>query len=415
MTSAHFWRTTNSGLGRRFLLPLLAATLAVSACAGAEDDPVSKAQQGATTELPAKPASGTPVKIGFLSPEGGPLGQLPDARAAAEAATKYVNENLGGIAGRPIDLVVCKEKEDPASARDCANQLVAAGVVAVVAPATGQGDAVVPVIAGAGIPYVTTVGPSGAEMTTPNSFVLSGGVPAAFAGAAKYSAAQGYKRVAIVANDAGSVVASIKMLADPSFQGAGVAVDTIGVPVGTPDMTPQVSAALAQKPDAVFLVGESGLCTAVLRSLDTLGSKVDKLAVSTCLGQDVVEAAGTAAVEGAHVISSAEVVSDDPDTVLFRTVMAKYTPDTDLYGFAFSGYQPLLGLVRAVQNVQGEFTPAAVIEALRAARQVPVPLGSGLTFTCDGQQVFVLTSVCGRGAIVTTVRDGKPADPQVIQ
>lgn len=408
-------RTALSGVGRRVFLPVLAAALAVSACAGTDDGATPSVQYGATTELPAKPASGTPVKIGFVSAEGGPLGQLPDARAAAEAATKYVNENLGGVAGRPIDLVVCKEKEDPASARDCGNQLVAAGVVAVVAPAIGQGDAIVPVVAGAGVPYVTTVGPSGAEMTSPNSFVLSGGVPAAFAAAAKYSGSKGYKRVVILANDAGSVVASIKMLADPSFQGAGVAVDTIGVPVGTPDMTPQVSAALSQNPDAVFLVGESGLCTAVLRSLDTLAAKVDKLAVSTCVGQDVAEATGPAAVEGTHVFSSAEMVSDDPDTVLFRTVMAKYAPQTDIYGFAFSGYQPLLGLVRAIQNVQGEYTPASVLAAVKSAQQIPVPLSKGLTFTCDGQQVFVLTSVCGRGAIVTTVRDGKSTDPQVIQ
>nr|WP_232541841.1 ABC transporter substrate-binding protein [Nocardia bovistercoris] len=365
--------------------------------------------------MPSKPASGTPIKIGFVSSEGGALGQLPDARVAAEAATKYVNENLGGIAGRPIDLVVCKQKEEPASARECGNQLVAAGVVAVVAPANSQGDAIVPVVSGAGVPYVTTVGPSGAEMTSPNSFVLSGGLPATFAAAAKYSGTKGYKRVVMLVNDAGSVVSAIKMLADPSFRGAGVALDLVGIPVGTPDMTPQVSAALAQNPDAVFMVGEGGLCTSVLRALETLNAKVDKLSVSTCVGQDVAEATGPAAVEGTHVFSSAEMVSEHPDTVLFRTVMAKYAPQTDIYGFAFSGYQPLLGLVRAIQNVQGEYTAASVLEAVKSARDVPVPLSMGLTYTCDGKQVFVLTSVCGRGAIVTTVREGKSTDPQVIQ
>ncbi|UGT63008.1 ABC transporter substrate-binding protein [Nocardia asteroides] len=400
----------------RHALPvlLIAAGLTLTACAADTGESAPSAQLGSTTTLPEKPASGAPIKIGFVSPEGGPLGQLPDARIAAEAATKYVNSNLGGVAGRPIDLVVCKEKEDPASARDCANQLAGAGVVAVVAPVTGQGDALVPVITGAGIPYVTSVGPSGAEMTTPNSFVLTGGVPAAFAAAAKYSGSRGYKKVVILVNDAGSVVASVKSLAEPSFGGAGVGLETVGVPMGTPDTTPQVSAALGQDPDAIFIVGESTLCTAVLRSLDTLGSAVDKLTTSTCLDRDVAEATGPA-VEGARVISSAEVSSDDPDTVTFRTVMAQYAPGTDIYGFAFSGYQALLGLVRAIETVPGEFTPAAVSEALRTAKAVPVPIGGGLTFTCDGQQVFVLSSVCGRGAIVSTVRDGKPSDPQVIE
>ncbi|NED68533.1 ABC transporter substrate-binding protein, partial [Streptomyces sp. SID10244] len=71
-----------------------------------------------------KAASGAPVRIGLIANEGGQAMSLPETREAAEAATKYANENLGGIAGRPIELVICKEQEDPVSARNCANQMV---------------------------------------------------------------------------------------------------------------------------------------------------------------------------------------------------------------------------------------------------------------------------------------------------
>lgn len=113
--------------------------------------------------------------------------------------------------------MICKEKEDPASAHDCANQMVAAGVVGVLVPVTSQGDAMVPTITGAGVPYVTVVGPSAREMTTPDSFVLTGGLPSSFTGTAAYSAKHGYKRVALLVEDAGSVLAGVRLLAGPAW------------------------------------------------------------------------------------------------------------------------------------------------------------------------------------------------------
>lgn len=399
----------------RLLVPAVAAVTAllVSGCGSEAID--DAAVYSETTLLPVAAASGTPIKIGFISAEGGQVGQqLPDARAAAEAATQYVNNNLGGVAGRPIELIVCKEKEDPVSARDCANQLVAAGVSAVVTPASGQGEAIVPVVTAAGIPYVTSVGPTASEMTTDKSFVLSGGIPATFAGAAKFAAKRGYRQVLMFVVDAGTVVTGVKILADPAFQGAGVGLTIVGIPVATPDSTARVSAALGQNPDAVYIVGDSTLCTSVLGAMGALDATADKLVTSTCADQDVIEAAGPA-VEGAYIFSTNDVTSNDPDTVTFRTVMAQYAPGTDIYGFAFSGYQPVLGLVRAMQSVPGDFTPDSVLHSLRAAKDVPIPLGSGLTFTCDGTQVFILPSVCGRGVIVSTVKNGKPSDAQVIE
>lgn len=106
--------------------------------------------------------------------------------------------------------------------------------------------------------------------------------------------------------------------------------------------------------------------------MGALDATADKLVTSTCADQDVIEAAGPA-VEGAYIFSTNDVTSNDPDTVTFRTVMAQYAPGTDIYGFAFSGYQPVLGLVRAMQSVPGDFTPDSVLHSLRAAKDVPIP------------------------------------------
>ncbi|WP_169816365.1 ABC transporter substrate-binding protein [Nocardia miyunensis] len=359
--------------------------------------------------------TGTPVKIGLISPEGGALGSLPDAREAAQAAAEYVNKNLGGLAGHELELVICKEKEDPASAHDCANQMASAGIVAVVAPVTSQGDALVPTITGAGIPYVTMMGTSASEMTADNSHIITSGLPGSFGGTAAYAAGHQYKKVAMLVEDAGSVMSGVQMMAGPAFQQAGIGLKVVGVPMGTPDATPQVSAALGDHPDAVLITGDGTLCTSVLRAMQTLGSTAAKLAPQTCMGPEVLSAVGNAAVEGVHIVGNADVTSSDPDSVLFRSVMAKYAPSTSIYGYAYSGYQALLGFVRGVEGVKGNFTAATVSAALGATNHVQLPIGHGLTYTCDGHQVPMLKAICGKGAIITTVKDGKPADPEVVQ
>lgn len=62
------------------------------------------------------------MKIGLINNEGGQAISMPENRESAEAVVKYANENLGGISGRPIELVVCKQGEDANQARDCANR-----------------------------------------------------------------------------------------------------------------------------------------------------------------------------------------------------------------------------------------------------------------------------------------------------
>jgi branched-chain amino acid transport system substrate-binding protein len=57
------------------------------------------------------------VKIGLITNEDGAGVSQPETREAADAARRYANDNLDGIAGRPIEFVVCKTKEEPATSR----------------------------------------------------------------------------------------------------------------------------------------------------------------------------------------------------------------------------------------------------------------------------------------------------------
>ena len=81
-------------------------------------------------EKPLK-AEGDPIIIGFQNPQGDPAGSFPEYTDVAEAAVKYINEELGGLggnpskgkAGRPIKLETCFMAINPADSQKCANEL----------------------------------------------------------------------------------------------------------------------------------------------------------------------------------------------------------------------------------------------------------------------------------------------------
>ncbi|MSX15929.1 MAG: hypothetical protein F2805_06375, partial [Actinobacteria bacterium] len=53
------------------------------------------------------PPTGEPFVIGVVNTEGSPAADFPDFTNAFRAAANYINSELGGFAGRPIELEIC--------------------------------------------------------------------------------------------------------------------------------------------------------------------------------------------------------------------------------------------------------------------------------------------------------------------
>ena len=61
-----------------------------------------------------------PIKIGWVNNQGGSVAAVGlSSTEAAEWAVKYVNENLGGIGGRPLKLVKCFVKNSEEEGLGC--------------------------------------------------------------------------------------------------------------------------------------------------------------------------------------------------------------------------------------------------------------------------------------------------------
>jgi branched-chain amino acid transport system substrate-binding protein len=395
---------------RRVALAALPVALLATACGGGSsssggDKASSKVPAALSTYFPGTKATGSVVKIGLINPEGGATTDLPDLRQAAEAALKYANEQLGGIGGHQVEYVVCKSKEDPASSRDCANQMVEAKVAAVLTTATGQGDAIVPVVTGAGIPYIAAQGNSGTEFASPHAYMWTGGFPGVMLNIAKFSKGQGYQKVNALALNVPAVVGGISKLATPMFSAMGMKITITPLPLGAADVTPQVTTAEKGKPDAELIAGDATVCIAVLKALQTTGSKTQVLTGQPCSDAKVTEAVGSA-LDGAKIFSPYDTSSDDIEAQLYRYVMSRYAPSANSTGLAGIAYEGALTLFRALKNVS-DVTPAGIDAALKATKGVPIAAGHGMTATCDGKQFPTLGALCSTGTAVSTVENGK--------
>src|SRR6266581_2894442 len=370
-----------------------------SSPAGTSSSSGTASAAGLSAYLPGKKATGTPVKVGLINNEGSSPQSEPSVGDAAVAAADYANAELGGVGGSPIQVDRCGENEDTASATACANQMVQDNVAVVVIGSTSMGAVMVPIISKAGIPYVSVTGSASQELTTPGTFMWSGGYEATLTGFAKYAAQHGYKKVTAFVVNVPSAIAGAQQLGAPLFKAQGVGLTIEGVPPGVPDATSQVTAGLSGNPAAALIIADEGTCTSVLKALNVVNPSLPAMGITSCLTTSATEALGSA-MNGVKIFGASAPQADDAEAKLYQYVMAKWAPKANSTGYTVTGYQSMLGLVRATSGLKGTATPASITAAIKATENVPLPAAAGLTFSCNGKALPSLPSVCSLGEVV---------------
>jgi branched-chain amino acid transport system substrate-binding protein len=109
-----------------------------------------------------------PIRIGFLAGTSGKVADLGiSGRDAAQMIVDICNRE-GGLKGRPVQLVVKDDQQDPEQARQAVKELIDAGVEALIGPMTSDmGLAVTPLLSEARLaavsPTITTLKLSGLD------------------------------------------------------------------------------------------------------------------------------------------------------------------------------------------------------------------------------------------------------------
>ncbi|HEU5266775.1 MAG TPA: ABC transporter substrate-binding protein [Jatrophihabitans sp.] len=410
------------------LVAAAAAFAAVAACSGSGDDGHTPAPTGdraptsvrtgtASGTTPAAPASsptavratGAPVRIGLISPAA-----LPDIRKTAEAAARYADENVGGIAGHPIRLVECSDGATTGSARGCANRMVAAGVAAVVVTVTDFGQTLAPIITGSGIPYITLGANSTEELTNPRAFSWTSGARGPLTAMAGWAAGKHYRTVTGFVPAAPPGGTRIATTAAAVFKAAHVALDVVELPRGVTPAARPIATALARNPQAAIVLGDAHLCSSVLTALGRRSTRLPTAVGQGCLDPATVRA-GRAALAVGSVFTPVDTYSADPDTRLYLAALRTYAPAVSPRGAAVIGWAAMLGLVRSTRGVQGAVTPTAIFAGIKAARDVPLPAGHGVRFTCDAKAAPSLPSACSTAVLAAGFTGGAPSGYHVVR
>src|SRR5918911_5419826 len=163
-------REEGKKLRRRWLVVLaLAGALVTTAVAAAS----------AATKATPKPPSGAPWIIYNIADEQQVGGALAQVGVGMRAAADYVNKELGGLKGRPIEIDTCNPNLDPAATTACANKAVEANPLLVGGESLLFGQNGQPVIEKAGLPMMLFPAQTQQLASTMN-FPLGGGIATAW-------------------------------------------------------------------------------------------------------------------------------------------------------------------------------------------------------------------------------------------
>jgi branched-chain amino acid transport system substrate-binding protein len=319
-------------------------------------------------------------------------------------AVSYVNGHLNGFGGHPVQLIRCYTDGTPASSTACANQLVD-DKVSLVIEGVDTNSAAVPILAGAGIPYVVPDGVDPADVDTPGVFALTADVNGGLAGMAKYAADRGWRKVAVLVVDFPIMTQAYQQFTGPVYAKAGVHYQLTYVPPGTPDQTPQVSAAMSGHPDAILFDGDDNTCTSFLKAVSALGVTTPVFLLGSCSDKSVLASAPATALENAYVLSPVDLGDTGADDQTFETLVRQHDPNADLRSFRLrTGYLPVVTLARILKGFTGDPTPENLMKAIRSAKNVPLPFGRGAVVTCDGTAISGQPSVCSPDILLLRVQ-----------
>lgn len=357
-------------------------------------------------------ATGTPVTIGMITDAGGSggIGTSALVEQGAKAAAQYVNADLGGLEGHKVTLYICENQNSPAGGQTCANDMVQHNVVAVVEPFTGQGQTEVPTIVGAGIPYVVITGASTPELTTPGAYSLEGGFPAYLGAMALSAKAHHLKKVAFAVENVPAAIQGAQALGGIVFKAAGVGMSVVPVNPGTADISPQLQSAVSSGADAVGVIGDVTLCSSFLKAYTTLGLTMPKYVLSSCQDPSILDSATLdKALAGSYITTTTQSSKADNAeyAALIKKFAPKVNPNPNVSSNVSDGVGPVLALASIMKGSTQPVTPAGINEQIKTATNVPIPMSGGLKFTCNGQAIPLLKSVCSSAAAIGVIQSGK--------
>ena len=243
-----------------------------------------------------------PVVITMANLEGDALGSFPEIREGLEIAVDQINNELGGIGGRPVEVDVCVHGFDPNAAINCGNEIAEAQPNLNINGIEFFTPALWPTFIGANVPTIQTVPIFVADFTVEgNGISVWGGCPVAFPGGATYTMETlGLQKVVVVYSNtppglecyADTEERFWQYLVDNEAAGA----EFIGIPDNSGD--PSDNDAIVQQmadffgdtpadQTGVYFGIQASDCNEILSAIDAAGVDTTIVASGSCIDDSV--------------------------------------------------------------------------------------------------------------------------------
>jgi len=370
--------------------------------------PGAQTSFGTLPDAPVAAGTADPIVIGMINQENTPLGSFPELRLAAAAAVEFINTELGGVDGRPIQFEPCITTFSVEKSQACAQELVQKGAVTVTGGIDITSNGSVPILEQNQVPMIGGVPVNNDEMASPIAFQFSGGSPGAMVAFADYAATtQGAKKVAVIYGDYPPIKLAAVDYGVAELHRLGVNdVTEIAYPVTSTDFLPVLTRAQQGNPDAIIISAADTACAPAMKTAKDLGITATMYLVGACAAPTIADEIGEDAVAGRIFNVEGPVTGDDVDARIYGAAVGRYgdpaLPAASAGTVSFRNIMNIYGLMKELGR--DDITRASLLAKVRSARDHPS--FNGHPYTCDGQQVPDLPSLCAPQEILVVHEDG---------
>lgn len=334
-------------------------------------------------------ADGEPIPVGLLQPLTGPVSAAGIAvRDGAEIAVEEINAD-GGINGRPIELIVEDDENDPAVCSNSANKVISRDKVVAVIGGWGSSCtlAIAPVTTREQVPLLVETS-SSYKVTDPDEagsewvFRINPPTRMEIDQIGQFLPELGMERVFFlpVNNDwgRGSVEDFTPLLED-------MGVEIVGAEFyeqTNENFSPMLTAVQNSGADTVIITSDAAQIALILQQMESL--QMDDIQVLTTGGSNfpgkVAELAGESATEGTYFTVFYPGVYDpemssDPERAAAFNEKWNASHDPIEIGESARGYDAVYMLAEALRSIDGDITPSSVRDALEGASTTGIMYG----------------------------------------
>jgi branched-chain amino acid transport system substrate-binding protein len=365
------------------VLGSIAAT-PVTAASATTEPPAAPDAEGKVTDFlgyvggPGGAASGDPIRIGYITQDGGAIVVSSTHDDGVNFAAQFINEQAGGIGGRPIEIVPCVIANTEEEGQQCGQQFANDdSIAAVISGPTVIGTQAFYSALAESKAVVHGVSVNPVDTTQPNVAVLNGGAVYILAPFATFAQE-------VLGVESAALTYSEETQSDAAA-GQASAFETLGIPIevapysqNAPDYTVPLLAAGAQDVDVVMPVLAAPECVKwaeAQRALEIPDEQV--LASPVCLNQGTIEGLGDFPEWYYGITTSLGTDASDPAVPPYQEYLTEIGQEQHLPDpWVLVGFGQAMTLAKWLNAIGPDnITTDAILEQM-AAFEGPLILGS---------------------------------------